>query len=115
MESLNTHVSAHLAYFLSEEPSCDDGPRQAIYLDTTIVSYLTARLSQRLSIARHQRITRVWWDRYRRRHTLWISKLLLDEAAAGNIFESKMYDVLIAPRLAKEVVRSRNRARRRSW
>lgn len=88
MEALSTRASAHVTWFIAEEQARDDTP-PAVYLDTTVVSYLTARLSRQISIARHQRITRVWWDRYRRRHTLWISKVMLVEAAAGNIVESK--------------------------
>jgi hypothetical protein len=85
MEASSTHATARARYFIAEETA-----RPAIYLDTTVISYLTAaRLSRQLSIARHQRITRVWWDRYRHRHNLWISKVVLDEASAGDAVESE--------------------------
>jgi hypothetical protein len=89
MEPLSTRASAHAAYFVREDSARDDAPWPAIYLDTTILSYLTARLSHRVLIARHQRITRDWWDGYRHRHTLWISDVMLEEAAAGNSIESR--------------------------
>ncbi len=90
MKALSTHASGHAAYFIAEESARNDTPRPALYLDTTVVSYLTAaRLSRHLSIARHQRITRVWWERYRHLHTLWISNVVFKEASAGDIVESK--------------------------
>jgi hypothetical protein len=88
MEALSTHASAHAGYFIAEDSARDDEPRSAIYLDTTIVSYLTARLSRQTSIARHQLITRDWWDNYRHRHVLWISDVMLGEARAGDVVES---------------------------
>ena len=88
MEFPSTHSSLHTEYFVREDSARDAAPWPAIYLDTTIVSYLTARLSRQVSIARHQLITRDWWDRYRHRHSLWISDVMIDEAAAGNSIES---------------------------
>jgi hypothetical protein len=90
MEVLSTNAAPRARYFIAEESARDDPACPAIYLDTTVVSYLTtARLSRQLSIARRQRITRVWWGRYRHRHALWISNVVLNEAAAGDVFESK--------------------------
>jgi predicted nucleic acid-binding protein len=53
------------------------------YIETTIVSYLTARPSRDLVRAAEQEITREWWDN-RRIFELFISQLVLDEAAAGD-------------------------------
>jgi hypothetical protein len=84
METLSTHFFPRVAYFVAERSARDDEPLPAIYLDTTVVSYLTASLSRRLSIARHQHITRAWWSEHRHRHVLWVSKVMLDEASAGD-------------------------------
>ena len=53
------------------------------YVESTIVSYLTARPTRDLVRAAEQEITQEWWDN---RHTfdLYISQLVLDEAAAGD-------------------------------
>jgi hypothetical protein len=56
----------------------------AVYLETSVVSYLTARLSRDLRIARHQRLTRVWWHRYRELHPLHVSALVVEEVAGGD-------------------------------
>lgn len=55
-----------------------------VYLETTVVSYLTARPSRDLVRAAHQQITREWWDNERHRYRLLTSELALIEAAAGD-------------------------------
>jgi len=54
-----------------------------IYLETTIVSYLTARPTRDLVRAAHQEVTREWWAT-RSAFDLYISQLVLDEAGAGD-------------------------------
>ena len=53
------------------------------YLETTIVSYLAALPSRDLLVAAHQQVTREWWAE-RDAFDLYISQLVLDEAAAGD-------------------------------
>lgn len=55
-----------------------------VYIETTIVSYLTARPSRDLVRAAHQQITREWWETRRGDFSLYISQLVLEEAAAGD-------------------------------
>lgn len=55
-----------------------------LYLETTVPSYLTARPSRDLIRASHRQITREWWERRRADFELFISQLVLDEAAAGD-------------------------------
>jgi hypothetical protein len=57
--------------------------KPSTYIETTIVSYLTARPSRDLVRAAEQEITREWWDG-RQTFELFISQLVLDEAAAGD-------------------------------
>ena len=54
-----------------------------VYLETTIVSYLTALPSRDLVRAAHQQITNEWWQR-RQRFDLFVSEAVLQEAAAGD-------------------------------
>lgn len=35
---------------------------ELVYIETTVVSYLTARPSRDLIVAAHQQITHDWWD-----------------------------------------------------
>lgn len=55
-----------------------------VYLETTIVSYLTARPSRDLIIAAHQQLTREWWDNQRAEFDLYTSQLVVQEASAGD-------------------------------
>jgi len=54
-----------------------------LYLETSIVSYLTARPSHDLIRAAHQQVTRDWWVT-RSSFDLYISQFVLDEAKAGD-------------------------------
>lgn len=55
-----------------------------VYIETTIISYLIAKPSRDLLVAAHQQVTREWWERRRPRFDLFASKLVLDEAGAGD-------------------------------
>jgi hypothetical protein len=55
-----------------------------VYIETTVISYLTAWPSRDLIRAAHQQITREWWDTRRADFSLCVSQLVLDEAAAGD-------------------------------
>jgi hypothetical protein len=51
-----------------------------VYLETTIVSYLTARPSRDLITAAHQHITQQWWHTQRTRFDLFIAPPVMQEA-----------------------------------
>ena len=55
-----------------------------IYIETSFISYLTARPSRDLIIAAHQQITHEWWDKRRENFDLYISQLVIREAGGGN-------------------------------
>ncbi|MBE3123339.1 MAG: type II toxin-antitoxin system VapC family toxin [Planctomycetes bacterium] len=55
-----------------------------VYLETTIVSYLTARPSRDLILAAHQEVTREWWHGQREQFGLYVSQFVLDEAGDGD-------------------------------
>ena len=55
-----------------------------VYIETSIVSYLTARPSRDLIIAAHQQLTYDWWRDERGHYELFISQAVLDEASAGD-------------------------------
>ncbi len=55
-----------------------------LYLETSIISYLTARPSRDLFVAANQQITHDWWHARRAHFDLYISQLVLREAKAGD-------------------------------
>jgi len=57
--------------------------KPTVYLETTVVSYLTAWPSRDLVRAGQQQTTRDWWDQ-RERYELFISELVVSEAEAGD-------------------------------
>lgn len=55
-----------------------------LYVETTIPSYLTARLSQDLRLAADQEATTEWWETRRQDYSLFISDFVLDEVGDGD-------------------------------
>ena len=57
--------------------------KQRVYVETTVISYLTARPSRDVVRVAHQQLTRDWWQR-RNRFDLFVSEAVLQEARAGD-------------------------------
>ena len=55
-----------------------------VYLETTILSYLTANPSRDLVVAAHQKITHDWWNHARSRFELYVSAAVMEEIVAGD-------------------------------
>jgi predicted nucleic acid-binding protein len=55
-----------------------------VYLETTVISYLTAWRSPQLIMAAQQEATRSWWDEERHHFDLFVSGIVIQEAAAGD-------------------------------
>lgn len=58
--------------------------KPTVYIETTIVSYLTARPSHDLASAARQTATRDWWDNRRVSFGLYCSQLVINEASRGD-------------------------------
>ena len=58
--------------------------RQSVYLETTVISYLTAWRSPQLMMAAHQQVTRMWWDEQRNKYDLFVSQAVVEEASSGD-------------------------------
>lgn len=54
------------------------------YLETSIVSYLTARPSRDLVTAARQQVTHDWWTNRRGEFELYVSEFVIGEARLGN-------------------------------
>jgi len=57
---------------------------ESVYIETSMVSYLTARPSNNLIMMANQEVTRKWWNTRRSQFTLYVSQVVLDEAAQGD-------------------------------
>jgi predicted nucleic acid-binding protein len=56
-----------------------------VYLETSIISYLTARPSRDVVVAGHQQTTRDWWETQRPQFLTVASQLVVQEASAGDM------------------------------
>jgi DUF1009 family protein len=57
---------------------------ETVYIETSILGYLTARSTKNLILAGNIEMTRDWWKLRRKYFTLYISQVVLDEAAQGD-------------------------------
>ena len=58
--------------------------KESVYIETTVVSYLTAWLSRDLIRAAHQQITQEWWQHRRADFELFVSEFVILESSAGD-------------------------------
>ena len=63
--------------------------RQRLYIETTIISYLSAKTSKDPIIAGRQALTRQWWEHRRAAFEVVVSELVFQEAAAGDLEAAK--------------------------
>jgi predicted nucleic acid-binding protein len=64
-----------------------------VYIETSVISYLTARASRDVVVAGHQQATQTFWERLESEFDPFVSSLVVDEAEKGDV-------VLAAQRLA---------------
>ncbi len=58
--------------------------KRTVYIETTIVSYLTAWPSKDVVRRAHEVLTRRWWDERRSNFDLFASEAVIDEASRGD-------------------------------
>lgn len=58
--------------------------KPTVYIETTIISYLTARPSRDLIVAGHQQITAEWWEDVRPKVDCFVSPFVIQEASRGD-------------------------------
>lgn len=69
--------------------------KPAVYVETSVISYLTARPSRDLVVAARQEVTRQWWDGAAGRFELLISPMVRDELGQGDAEAARLrLDVL---------------------
>jgi predicted nucleic acid-binding protein len=54
------------------------------YVETSVISYLTARPTRDALASGHQELTRQWWEHRRSRFELYVSELVVQEAGRGD-------------------------------
>ena len=57
---------------------------KSVHIESSVISYLTARPSRDLVIAGHQAVTAEWWNDRRLRYDVYVSLLVVEEISAGD-------------------------------
>lgn len=58
--------------------------KEKVYLESSVISYLTARPSRDVVKLAKQELTREWWRSCRKHYDLYVSAFVLEEIAAGD-------------------------------
>lgn len=58
---------------------------ETVYIETSIIGYLTIRPNNNLILMANSEATREWWDTRRNHFDIYISEVVLDEVARGDI------------------------------
>lgn len=61
-----------------------ESPKPKVYIETSVISYLTGRPSKDTLALARQRVTRTWWENSRQRYQCFVSEVVALEAARGD-------------------------------
>ena len=59
--------------------------KESLYLETSVVSYFTVRLSRDIIVLAHQEITRQWWEKAIQQFEIYISEPVMEEISTGDL------------------------------
>lgn len=59
-------------------------PKPTVYLETTIIGWLTNKPSTNIILEAHRQLTHRWWQHRRFDYQLFISQIVLDEISKGD-------------------------------
>ena len=59
--------------------------KASVYLETTVISYLTSKPTRDLIVSALQELTKEWWELRRRDFDIYISQSVVRESRAGDI------------------------------
>jgi len=71
--------------------------KKRVYIETTVVSYLTSKPSRDIMVAGHQEATRELWPDLLAKYDTYVSALVFEEAKRGNPEQARMRLVAIEP------------------
>jgi len=57
---------------------------EKVYVESSVISYITARPSRDLVVSARQAITNEWWEQKRKKYDVYISELVIEEIASGD-------------------------------
>ena len=66
---------------------------ETLYIETSILGYLTARSTKNLILAANIEVTKDWWKYRRSAFTMYISQAVLNEVAQGEETQKLRFNV----------------------
>ena len=63
--------------------------KSKVYIETSVISYLTARPSRDVIVLAHQEMTRQWWEQRRQAFDIFTSPLVWLEASRGDVLAAR--------------------------
>lgn len=64
--------------------------KSVVYIESSVISYLTSRPSNDLIKSARQAITEEWWENYRSNFDIYVSELVEEEISKGNHSAAKL-------------------------
>ncbi len=62
---------------------------KSVYIESSVISYITARPSRDIVTSARQAITIEWWDEYKDSFYIYISELVMEEISSGDFVAAK--------------------------
>ncbi|MCF6300080.1 MAG: hypothetical protein L3J52_03020 [Proteobacteria bacterium] len=63
--------------------------QKSVYIESSVISYITAKPSRNLITSARQAITVEWWEEYRDSYQIFISQLVIEEIGSGDELAAK--------------------------
>ncbi len=57
---------------------------EIVYVESSVISYITARPSRDVVVSARQALSMEWWDSKRNQYEVYISELVIEEISSGN-------------------------------
>jgi hypothetical protein len=57
---------------------------KSVYIESSVISYITARPNRDIVISARQAVTIEWWETYRNQFEIYVSELVLEEIGCGD-------------------------------
>lgn len=58
--------------------------KETVYIETSIIGYLTARATSNLIVTANMQTTKSWWDNHRDKFDIYISEIVIEEVSRGD-------------------------------
>ncbi len=62
---------------------------KSVYIESSVISYITARPSRDIVTSARQAITIEWWEEYKCQFDIFISELVIEEIGSGDLVAAK--------------------------